>query len=67
MELKEDGIYSAVPFRKDDQIIFVRWYGFSLSKRKERGDRFYMKRLAIDFKLFLNRDRYVYYNFLEVL
>ena len=40
-KLDEGGTYSAVPYRKNDWIVFVRWYTFVPSKRNRAGDRFY--------------------------
>ena len=41
--LEEDGTYSAVPYRTNDWIVFVRWYTFVPSKINGSGDRFYTR------------------------
>ena len=46
MKLEEDGTYSAVPYRRNDWIAFVRWYNFVPSKSNRMGDRFYRKGFA---------------------
>lgn len=43
VKLDEAGVYSAVPFRKNDWIVYVRWYNFVPSKQNAGGDRFYSK------------------------
>ncbi len=45
VKLEEAGTYSAVQFKKNDWIIFVRWYEFVSTKKNRRGDRFYKKDL----------------------
>ena len=44
MKLEESGTYSAVPYQKNDWIVFVRWYCFA--KVNPRGDKFYTKGYA---------------------
>jgi len=45
-QLEEEGTYSAVLFKKNDWIIFVRWYIFVSSKTNRLGDGFYTKDFA---------------------
>jgi len=40
-KLEEDGTFCAVPFKKNDWIVLVRWYNFA--KKNPGGDRFYKK------------------------
>ena len=42
-QLSEAGTYSAVHFKKNDWIVFVRWFIFVPSKTNRRNDRFYSK------------------------
>ena len=42
-KLDEAGVYSAVPFKKNDWIVYVRWYNFVPSKQNNAGDRFYSR------------------------
>ena len=37
------GTYSAVPFKKNDWIVYVCWYEFVPTKKNRNGDRFYKK------------------------
>jgi hypothetical protein len=46
VKLEEAGTYSAVPFKKNDWIVFERWYEFVSTKKNRRGDRFYKKGFA---------------------
>ena len=46
VKLEEAGVYSAVQFKKNDWIVFVRWYEFVATKQNRRGDRFYKKGFA---------------------
>ena len=41
--MDEAGVYSAVPFKKNDWIVSVRWYNFVPSKQNNAGDRFYSR------------------------
>ena len=43
IKLDEAGVYSAVPFKKNDWIVYVRWYNFVPSKQNNAGDRFYSR------------------------
>ena len=43
LKLEDAGVYSAVPYQKNDWIVFVHWYTFVPAKRNRRGDRFYTK------------------------
>jgi hypothetical protein len=43
IKLEADGLYSAVPYKKNDWIIFVRWFNFVPSYKNRRGDRGYSK------------------------
>ena len=43
MKLEDDGVYSAVSFRKNDWIVYVCWCIFNSNKMNESGDRFYSK------------------------
>ena len=38
-QLDEDGVYSAVPFQKNDWIVSVCWYKYVESKTNCMGDR----------------------------
>ena len=42
-QLDEDGVYSAVTFRKNDWIVSVCWYNYVESKTNRMGDRFYTR------------------------
>ncbi len=42
-KLDEDGVYSAVPFKKNDWIVSVCWYCFVSSNISGGGDRLYKK------------------------
>lgn len=42
-KLEKDGMYSAVPYNKNDWIMFVRWYVYQPSYKNRRGDRGYTK------------------------
>ena len=44
-KLDEAGVYSAVPFRTNDWIVFVCWYNFFPSKLISNGNRFYFPRI----------------------
>ena len=43
LKLDEAGVYSAVPFQKNDWIVYVSWYNFVPSKQNRNGDRFYSR------------------------
>ena len=43
LRLGEAGTYSAVPFKKNDWIVYVCWYEFVPTKNDRNGDRFYKK------------------------
>jgi len=40
-QLEEEGVYSDVLYKKNDWIVYARWYAFS--KTNDSGDRFYTK------------------------
>ena len=46
LKLDGAGVYSAVPFQKNDWIVYVRWYNFVPSKQNGNGDRFHSKGFA---------------------
>ena len=43
IQLEEPGVYSAVPFKKNDWIVSACWYSFVPSKTNRLDDRFYKK------------------------
>ena len=46
IKLEEAGTYSSIPFKKNDWIVSVQWYGFVSTMNNRRGDRFYKKGFA---------------------